>query len=164
MIGETILYCRITEGAVKRLWRNAVIKMLEALLLCGCLVGCGSSSAANLNGSWHFTLKSSADGNTYNGTASITQSKQPVNTTGAGSLEHMLTGVLKFTANPCATAAPMSGTITVSSVILTITEDGQPVSLTGSANATFTAMSGSYTAPFGGCTGGDFGSWTASKS
>jgi hypothetical protein len=77
----------------------------------------------------------------------------------------MVTGTINFANNPCATSAPLSGTINGSNVILTATEGGQPVSLTGSVNAASTAMSGNYTAPAGGgCTGGDFGSWAANKS
>jgi hypothetical protein len=140
-----------------------VIKMQGVLLLCGCLAGCGSSSAPNLTGNWQFTVKSSANGNTFSGTASITQSG-PVNSQGAGGLERMVTGTMNFANNPCATTAPLSGTISGSNVILTATEGGQSVSLTGSVNAAATAMSGNYTAPLGGCTGGDFGSWAASKS
>lgn len=137
-----------------------MIKMLGVLLLCGCLAGCGS--APNLTGNWQFTLKSSATGNTYTGTASITQSG-PVDSKGSG-VERMVTGTINFANDPCATAAPLSGTISGSNVIVTATEGGQPVSLTGSVNAAFTAMSGNYTVPGGGCNGGDFGSWAASKS
>jgi hypothetical protein len=139
-----------------------VIKMLGVLLLCGCLAGCGST-APNLTGNWQFTLKSSVDGKTYSGTASITQGGS-VSSSGAGGLERMVTGTINFTDDPCATTVPLSGTISGSNVILTATEGGQSVSLTGSVNAAFTAMSGNYTAPFGGCTSEDFGSWAASKS
>jgi hypothetical protein len=140
-----------------------VRKVLGVLLLCGCLAGCGS--APNLTGNWQFSLKSSANGNTYTGTASITQSSDPVDSLGAGGRERMVTGTMNFANGLCATAAPLSGTISGSNVILTATEGGQPViSLTGSVNAAFTAMSGNYTAPVGGgCNSGDFGSWAASK-
>jgi len=138
-----------------------VIKMIGVLLLCGCLAGC-SSSTPNLTGNWQFALKSSANGNTYTGTASITQGGL-VGSQGSGQ-ERTITGTLNFANNPCAMAAPLSGTITGSNVILTATESGQSVSLTGSVNAGFTAMSGNYSGPNGGCTGGDFGSWAASKS
>ena len=140
-----------------------MIKMLGFLLLCGCLAGCGSSSGPNLSGNWQFTVKSSADGNTYTVTASITQSSSFVDAFGSG-LEHMVTGTMNFANDPCAMTAPLSGTIAGSNVILTVTEDGQPVSFVGSVNAAFTAMSGSYAAPEGGCANGDFGSWAASKS
>ncbi len=76
----------------------------------------------------------------------------------------MVTGTMNFTNNPCATTAALSGTITVSSVILTATEGSQSVSFTGTVNGAFTAMSGNYTFPIGGCNGGDFGAWAASKS
>jgi len=140
-----------------------VIRMLGALLLCGCLAGCGSSSAPNLTGNWQFTIKSSVNGNTYTGTASITQGG-PVDSTGAGGLERVVNGTMNFANNPCATTAPLSGTISGPNVILTATEGGQPVSLTGNVNAAFTSMSGNYTAQLGGCTSGDFGSWAATKS
>lgn len=136
-------------------------KMVGVLLLCGCFAGCGSSSP-NLSGNWQFTIKSSADGKTYTGTASITQSGF-VNSLGSG-LERTVTGSVNLANDPCATAASLSGTISGSNVLLTITEGSQPVSLAGSVNAAFTAMSGSYTAALGGCTSGDFGSWAASKS
>ncbi len=142
-----------------------MIKMLGVLLLCGCLAGCGSSSeTTNLTGNWQFTLKSSLSGNTYTGTASITQSSGPPESLGAGSQERMLTGTMNFANDPCATAAPLSGSISGSNVILTATEGGQPLSLTGNVNAASTAMSGDYAGSYGGCTNGDFGSWAASKS
>jgi hypothetical protein len=134
---------------------------LGVLLLCACLAGCGS--AANLTGSWRFTFKSSAGGSTYTGTASITQSGT-VDSEGAGGFERTLTGTMNLTNNPCATSGPLSGTISGLNVILTATEGGQLVSLTGNVNAAFTAMSGNYTVPGGGCNSGDFGSWAASKS
>jgi hypothetical protein len=137
-----------------------VIKMLGVLLLCGCLAGCGSS-APNLTGNWQFTVKSSAYGNTYTGTASITQGG-PVDSSGSG-VERMVTGTMNFANDPCATAAPLTGTISGSNVILTATEGSQLLLLTGSVNAAFTAMSGNYTFSYGGCTSGDFGSWAASK-
>jgi hypothetical protein len=119
-----------------------VMKMLAVLLLCECLAGCGSSSATNLTANWHFIFTSSANGDTYTGTASLTQSSAPVTSQGAGGLERMLSGTINFTNDPCATTAPISGTISGSNVILTATESGQPVSLTGNVNAAFTAMSG----------------------
>ena len=132
------------------------------LLLCVCLASCGS--APDLTGNWQFAIKSAANGNTYTGTASLTQSSGPVNSQGAGGLERMVTGTINFANDPCATTAPLSGTVSGSNVILTATEGGQSVSLTGNLNAAFTAMSGDYTAPPGGCTSGDFGLWSASKS
>lgn len=136
------------------------MKMLGVLLLCGSLLSCGSSP--NLSGNWQFTFKSSANGNTYTGTASITQDGF-VNSLGSG-LEKTVSGTLNLANDPCATTAPLSGTISDLNVIFTVTEAGEYVPLTGNVNAAFTAMSGSYAAPLGGCTNGDFGSWTASKS
>jgi hypothetical protein len=134
-------------------------KMLGVLLLCGCLAGCGS--APSLTGNWQFTLKSSVNGNTYTGTASIQQTSGTVGSEGGSD---PVSGTVNLSNAPCGTAAPLSGTISGSSVVLTITEGGHPISLTGSVNAAFTAMSGDYTESYGGCTNGDFGSWAASKS
>jgi hypothetical protein len=166
MIGQTISHHRIMDaGGQCQLRRKAVIKMLGVLLLCGCLAGCGSSSGTpTLTGNWQFTLKSSLNGNTYTGTASITQSSDPVDSLGAGSHERMVTGTVNFANDPCATAAPLSGSTNGSNVILTAIEGGVPVSLTGNVSAASTAMSGDYTASYGGCINGDFGSWAASKS
>jgi hypothetical protein len=107
-------------------------------------------------------MKSSANGSTYTGTASITQGGF-VNTDGSGT-EHTISGTVNFANAPCATTAPLSGTIAALNVILTLTEASEFVSLTGNVNGAFTAMSGNYTTQIGGCTNGDFGSWTASKS
>jgi hypothetical protein len=142
-----------------------VIKMLGVLLLCGGLAGCASSatnSTASLTGNWQFTFKSSANGGTYTGTASITQGGF-VNSLGSGT-EDTVTGTVTFANATCATVAPLSGTISGSKVIFTVTEATESVTLTGSVNASFTAMSGNYATPSGGCTSGDFGSWSASKS
>jgi outer membrane biogenesis lipoprotein LolB len=133
---------------------------LAVLLLSGCFSACGSRP--NLNGNWQFTLKSLAYGSTYTATGSIAQTSQTTGSIGAGT--DSVSGTVNLANDPCATTAPLSGTITGSNVMLTITEDNEGVSLTGSVNAAFTAMSGSYTTPAGGCTNADFGSWSASKS
>jgi hypothetical protein len=88
-----------------------MIKTLGVLLLCGCLAVCAPSSGPNLTGSWQFTLKSSVDGNTYTGTVSIKQSSSPVDSYGAGSREYMVIGTMNLANEPCATSAPLSGTI-----------------------------------------------------
>jgi hypothetical protein len=172
MIRQTILYYRLYyrilhAGQQTPLRRKALTRTLGALLLCGCLAGCGSSyvssSTPNIAGNWQFTFKSSANGNTFTGTASLTQSSTPVTSQGAGGLERAISGTMNFANDPCATSAPLSGTISGLNVILSATESGQPVSFTGTVNPAVTAMSGDYSAPGGGCTAGDFGSWTASK-
>jgi hypothetical protein len=49
-------------------------------------------------------------------------------------------------------------------VSFSVVEGTQTVSVTGTANSTLASMSGTYTAPAGGCLNGDYGSWAASKS
>jgi hypothetical protein len=135
------------------------------LLLCGGLASCASSATSpstSLTGTWQFTFKSSANVGTYTGTASITQGGF-VNSLGSGT-ENAVSGTVNFANATCATTAPLSGTISGSNVIFTVTEATESVSLTGNVNAAFTAMSGSYSTPSQGCTAGDFGSWAASKS
>lgn len=125
------------------------------LLLCGCLAGCGSSSNSSsgpsLNGNWQITANSTAFGLTVTGSAVIHQSSSTI------------TGSVTLSGTPCATTAALSGSISGSAVTLQLAEGTQPVNFTGTANSGMTSMSGSYTAPSGGCTNGDFGTWSATK-
>lgn len=159
-MGKNTLWLEVQELNSESVLKKSVGKTISVLLLCLCWASCGS--AGNLTGNWQFTLKSSATQNTYTGTASITQSRNKIGSVGGTTQD--VTGTVNFTNDPCATAAPLSGTITGPNVVFTLTEGGQPVSFTGSVNAAFTAMSGSYSAALGGCKNGDFGSWTAGRS
>lgn len=115
------------------------------------ILGCGSSSTHSINGAWQFTLTSTASpGLSFTGNTTLTASG------GTG-----ITGTMTFSNNPCATSALVTGGISGPNVLFQITEGNQVVSLTGTINSAYTAMSGSYTSTAGGCTNGDMGSWTA---
>jgi hypothetical protein len=113
---------------------------------------CGSSSPKTINGPWQFTLTSSASpGLSFTGATTLTPS-------GTG-----ISGTVSFSNNPCATSGLLSGGISGQNVFFQITEGDQVLSLTGTVDSAYTAMSGTNIATAGGCTNGDTGSWTAAS-
>lgn len=116
------------------------------------LAGCGSSSHPNMTGNWTFVVTSTAFGGSGTGVVALTQSGSSIS------------GTLNFSGGtPCAASPSLTGTVSGTNLSLQLNENGQTVSLTGTANSSFSAASGDYTAPAGGCTNGDFGTWTATK-
>jgi hypothetical protein len=116
------------------------------------ILGCGSSSPKTVNGPWQFTLTSTASpGLSFTGATTLTPS-------GTG-----ISGTVSFSNNPCATSGLLAGGISGPNVFFQITEGNQVLSLTGTVNSAYTAMSGTYTASDGGCTNGDLGAWTATS-
>ena len=130
-------------------------KTVLMLALLGSLIGCGSgnnsSSGGPLTGQWQITAHSQAFSETSTGNGSIQQNGNSI------------TGNLTLSGSPCATSASLSGSISGLNVTLNINEGGQQVTLTGVVNSAYSSISGNYTAPSGGCTNGDFGTWSASK-
>ena len=124
---------------------------LSILLLT--LLGCGSSSLPSMqtvDGTWNFELTSSAiGGSSYTGSAKLNQ------------VGNTVKGTVTFTHAPCATSAPLVGTVNGLDVSFQITEGKQVVTLIGTINTVYSSMSGSYTTPPGGCLNGDHGSWAA---
>jgi hypothetical protein len=103
-----------------------------------------------VNGPWNFELTSSAIGGTsYTGFAKLNQ------------VGNTIKGTVTFTQAPCATSASLVGTVNGLDVSFQITEGSQVVTLIGTVNSVFSSMSGTYTAPPGGCLNGDYGSWAA---
>lgn len=133
-------------------WR----KTLGVLCLCVCLAGCGDSNngstagSINLAGTWQIYAESMLYNFSYSGTAALQQNGNSV------------TGTINFSGTPCATTATVSGTLSGTSVSFQVMEGSQAVSLTGTVSYG-TSMIGTYTAPSGGCTDGDYGTWSASK-
>jgi len=117
------------------------------------LLGCGSSSLPSMqtvNGTWNFELTSSAIGGTsYTGSAKLSQ------------IGNTVKGTVTFTHAPCATSTSLVGTVNGLDVSFQITEGSQVVTLIGTINSVYSSMSGTYTAPPGGCLNGDWGSWAA---
>ena len=107
------------------------------------------ASNATLTGSWQLTGASTAYGIAVAGTVAIQQSSST------------LTGQATLSGSACASTAALSGSITGTMVNVQLNEGGQLVTFTGTANSKLTSMSGTYTAPGGGCTNGDYGTWSA---
>lgn len=150
-----------------------------ALLLAMGMIGCGGNHTEGrfgnprklpgLSGTWNFTATSQTMSQKFQGTASIAQTNYAVQ------------GTVNLLFDYCAPTATISGVLTptdpfdsssltsYSPVNLTLQENvtggdaPQQVNLTGSASADGSQMSGTYTAPAGGCTAGDTGVWTAAK-
>ena len=104
---------------------------------------------ASLTGTWQITGKSTAFGLTFTGTGTVQQTGSSV------------TGQITLSGSPCASTAALSGGISGTTVTVQLLEGSQTVNFTGTANSGLTSISGTYTAPSGGCTNGDYGTWTA---
>jgi hypothetical protein len=99
-----------------------------------------------ITGFWNFTATSAYGFQTY-ASGQLTQNGNNIS------------GELSLTGTPCATSAAVSGTISGDALSIILNENGQLVTFTGTvyddANAT-----GTYAAPAGGCTDGDYGIWS----
>jgi hypothetical protein len=139
-----------------------VKKVLGILLFSVCLAGCGgggsASSSSSMTGNWQFTATSTPFGVVTTGTGSLQQNKY----------NSSFSGQLSLTGTPCATSASLSGYVGgvvngEQTLIFQIQEGSQELSFNGTTNVTFSSAAGTYTAPSGGCTNGDFGTWSATK-
>jgi hypothetical protein len=136
--------------------RQELVLALTALLFCA--VGCGGSPASppppsysNMTGNWKFTAVSQKIAGARGlGSASLTQSGTSISGT-------------YNTSGGCSNTSPITGSVIGNSLSLQIDENGQVASLTGTVNSAFTAMSGNFTSPSGGCTNGDFGTWSGTR-
>jgi hypothetical protein len=101
-------------------------------------------------GKWQITTKSQS-GATGGAVATIQRNS-----------DGSLSGGLSDIEPPCATSATLTVIVNNNKIQMTADENGQGVSFTGAATATG-ALSGTYTSPTGGCTNGDTGTWTATR-
>jgi hypothetical protein len=124
-----------------------------AVLLCGCggSGGNGNTGTGPLGGNWQMTANSQASGSTFTGIGPIQQNGNSIS------------GTMSLSGSPCATSAALSGSISGTTLTLQLNLSGQQVNLTGTVNSADTSISGNYAAPSGGCTNGDFGTWSATK-
>jgi len=149
-----VVLSRINRPNPSTLLREKKLKNILAGVLLGSLflASCGGkSSSPTLSGTWQLTAVSTTFVLTVTGNGTIQQNGSSV------------TGQLTLSGTPCATTAALSGNISGTTVTLQLQENGQAVNLTGTANANFSSLSGNYTAPSGGCTNGDSGTWSATK-
>ena len=129
------------------------VALLLSALMCGCSNGSSSPSASPINmaGNWQVSATSSKFGTQSRGSGTLAQSGSNIS------------GSLSLTGTPCATSASVSGTLNGQSLNLSLNENGQIVTLTGTVAADGNSASGSYSAPAGGCTNGDTGTWTGTR-
>jgi len=131
--------------------------ILGIMLLCACIARCGSSSSSgsspnmNVSGDWQFTGHSTLFDLTDTGSAVLQQSGNSV------------TGTVTLSGTPCATSATVSGSLSGTAFTFQLEEGNQAVNFTGTVNSASNSASGNYTAPSGGCTNGDYGTWSATK-
>jgi uncharacterized protein (TIGR03437 family) len=119
------------------------------------LIAAGAGRAqqvTNMAGNWQITALSTPYGLNISATG-------PVGQTGT-----LVTGQLTATGTPCATVTPFSGTLTGASLRLNVNVGGQTVVYSGTVAASGNSASGTYSAPEGGCTAGDFGTWSGTRS
>jgi hypothetical protein len=129
------------------------VKMLIVVVVSLFVVGCGSSvtgssGAINMAGSWNFATSS------VRGT-----------TTGIGALSQTgssVSGTLALS-GACASTGPFAATLSGTSITAVLSENGQAVNLTGTVATSGSSASGNYTSAAGGCTNGDTGTWTATR-
>lgn len=132
----------------------ALLVLILCLGLSGCSGGGGSSQSAqvlNLAGNWQANTTSNLGFNTFlSGTLAQTGNQ--------------ISGTMSISGSPCATSGTLNGTVTGRSVTLSLTEGAQSVSLSGTASVDGNSMTGTYQAPAGGCTSGDSGTFSATRS
>jgi uncharacterized protein (TIGR03437 family) len=111
-----------------------------------------SSTPGNMAGSWQFTAQSSIFGLSFSVTGQIAQTGNDVS------------GQLEISGTPCATSAAFNGTVSgTSALTMNLNENGQVVVFSGTLASDGNSASGTYSAPSGGCTNGDKGTWSGQR-
>jgi len=109
------------------------------------------SQPAGFGGNWIFTAQSSLYGFQSGASGLVTQNGNSIS------------GQLSVSGTPCAISAAVSGMVSGSALAMTLNENGQPVTFTGTVSADGNSASGTYAAPPGGCTNGDYGTWSGAR-
>jgi hypothetical protein len=136
---------------MKRTLEGAALGLLLIFLsACGGGGNSSRSTPVNVAGNWQFTGNSTRFGYAFAAAGQINQSGSSVS------------GTLSLSGSPCAQTADFSGTLNGTSLSATVDEGGQNVSFNGTVSADGNSASGNYTAPSGGCTNGDTGTWSGS--
>ncbi|MGA3104658.1 MAG: hypothetical protein ABSD53_09275 [Terriglobales bacterium] len=124
--------------------------VLSLILLC-CLIACGSSRnpTPNVAGNWQFNGHSSVSDQDITGSTTIQQKGSSVTA-----------GAITVNGTTCTPMASSSGSIIGTTITIQMSLGNQVLDMTGTINSAGNSASGSYT---GGCTIGDFGTWSAAK-
>jgi hypothetical protein len=111
----------------------------------------GGAQQTGFAGFWTFTAQSTIYGFQSSASGQLTQ-------TGTS-----ISGQLSLNGTPCATSAAVSGTVSGSSLSMNLNENGQLVMFLGSVSSDNNSASGTYSAPPGGCTNSDAGTWAGTR-
>jgi hypothetical protein len=114
--------------------------------------GNGSAAPTNIAGNWSFLSTSSKVVGQVSFTGTVVQ-------TGSG-----ISGAFDISGTPCAQTGSLAGTLNANSITASLNENGQTISLSGTASSDGNSASGSYSASLGGCTNGDAGTWSGTRS
>jgi uncharacterized protein (TIGR03437 family) len=110
------------------------------------------STPGNMAGNWQFSAQSSVFGLSFSVTGQIAQNGNTVS------------GQLAASGSPCATSAALSGTLSnTGAMAMNLNENGQVVAFYGILSGDGDSASGTYSAPSGGCTNGDKGTWSGQR-
>jgi uncharacterized protein (TIGR03437 family) len=112
----------------------------------GVVISLGGTQPTGITGFWNFTATSAYGFQSY-ASGQLTQNGNNIS------------GELSLVGTPCATSAAVSGTISGDALSIILNENGQLVTFTGTVYADVNA-NGTYAAPAGGCTDGDYGIWS----
>jgi uncharacterized protein (TIGR03437 family) len=117
----------------------------------GTVISVVGAQPTGFTGYWSFTAKSRVYGFQSGASGQLTQSGNTIS------------GQLILNGTPCATSAAVSGTVSGNSLSMNLDENGQIVLFSGSVSSDGNSASGTYTAPPGGCTNGDSGTWVGTR-
>ncbi len=130
--------------------------------------GCTNGDAGTWSGTWTQMAPVNIAGNW---TFSTTSSDYPVQTAVTGTVTQsgpIFSGSMNISGTPCALTGSLSGTMTGDAISAFLAENEvdntQTISLTGTVSSDGNSASGSYSAPAGGCTNGDAGTWSGTRS
>ena len=142
------------------------MRVLASVLLASLvfLTACGRSSSPqnsgpSLAGNWQIALTPKDQATFQPRTLSGFAQQAGSNVT--GSVSFLIPNVTNPSAPPCAGAAPLTGKFDGQNVSLSVNQNGQMLTLTGTSSPNLSSLSGSYTSPAGVCEPAENGSWTA---
>jgi hypothetical protein len=125
--------------------------VLSFILLC-CLIGCGSGSSnptPSVGGNWQFSGHSTVSGQDITGSTTIQQKGSSITA-----------GITIVNGATCTPMAASLASITGTTITIQMSVGNQALDMTGTINLAGNSASGNYT---GGCTTGDYGTWSATK-
>jgi hypothetical protein len=144
---------------------TAVSLLAAILLACGSnsSMSSGSGSGSGSGGgdvgftlidNWQITMNSTVHAGMTGTAGGLLQNNGQTNA---------VSGVLGNIQPPCSTTASVSGNLNGKAITFALDENGQSIAFTGTINNDINAMTGAYSAPAGGCTNGDSGTWNANR-